>query len=179
MFEKAASVLRLKASVGIRKYENAAVIDFMKNAPLQELIFGIGLGGTGYKHEALQNALYKQFSLGMWNRNHYMSESGALFHSLYSNIALCLGLLGILIIIFVFAKMWKCINEACRDNVFIRRLLHAFLIGFFIMNYYRWSSDCGIAEMIMLALVLKLIVNNMKGYIQTESVDTVDSVDSE
>lgn len=157
ILEKASSVLRLKSSVGIRTFENAAVKDFIKDAPLTEVIFGIGLGGTGSEHEAMRNALYKQFSLGMWNRNHYILESGTLFHSLYSNITMCLGLLGILITIMIFINMWKRVTIACRDNVFIRRIMHAFQISFFLMNYYRWSADCGIAEMILFALILKLI----------------------
>ena len=168
VMEKATSVLRLNASVGIRKYENAAVFDYIRNAPLSAVIFGLGLGGTGSDNEAMRNALYKQFSLGMWNRNHYIYESGALFHSLYSNVIMCLGLFGLLILVLIFVKMWNCISVACKNDSFIRILLHAFLISFYLMNYYRWSAVCGIAEMILLALVLKIIRNKNEYYINEE-----------
>ena len=157
LLEKATSVLRLNSTVGIRTYENAAVRDYLGDATIIELLFGIGLGGKAYDHEAMRNALNKQFNLGMWHSNHYMTESGTLFHSLYANIVLCLGIIGLIFVLVFFIKMWKKISLVCDNDIFMRRVLHFYQISFFLMNYYRWSADCGITEMIILALVLKIV----------------------
>lgn len=160
LLEKATSVLRLTSTIGIRKFENAAVLDYLKDASLVELLFGIGLGGKAYDHEAMRSALNKQFDLGMWHSKYYITESGTLFHSLYANIILCLGIIGLLIVFIFFVKMWKKISSVCENDIFMRRVLHLYQISFFLMNYYRWSADCGISEMIILALVLKLVESN-------------------
>lgn len=35
--------------------------------------------------------------------------------------------------------------------------MHLFQLSFLLMNYYRWSAVCGIAEMIIFALTLKVL----------------------
>lgn len=160
VLEKFLAILRLQSSVGIRTYENAAILEFMRNAPLRIQIFGIGIGGTGGSYEAMQNALSRQFSLGMWDRTHYMNDSGDLFHNLYANVLLCLGIIGLITIIRLNIEILKRIKRSCGDNIFARRALFTFQLSFILMNYYRWSAVCGIAEMIVLALVLKLIKQN-------------------
>ena len=152
--EKAVSVLRLKSSVGIRTYENAAVRDFISKTSLCTALFGIGLGGQGGSYQAMKNALYSQFSLGMWNKDHYLYDSGALFHSLYANVIMCMGVIGIFVLVRINIEMWKRITYSCSQKL-IRRVLHLFQLSFLLMNYYRWSATCGIAEMIILALILK------------------------
>ena len=156
LLEKASSILRVNQSVGVRTYENATVLDYLKNAPLHEVLFGIGIGGKPTSHPAFQTALNKQVSMGMWHQQKYQNGVGAIFHSLYSNAAICIGVVGVLFLVAVFMKLWKKVNRVCEGKVFYRRLLHCFLISFFVMNYYRWSADCGIAEMILFALMLKL-----------------------
>ena len=165
VFERLSLILRLKSSAGIRTYENAAVQDYLKTAPLHEVIFGIGLGGKAADHFAMRDALYKQFSLGMWSQRYYLSESGTLFHNLYANITLCLGLLGIAITIAIGMQIWKRITSSCGEHTRIRKIMHLFLLSFFLMNYYRWSTECGIGQMIVFALILKHIEqdNMLKG----------------
>ena len=155
--EQLGSVLRLKSSVGIRTFENAAVKEFIVNAPVSTVLLGIGLGGQGGKNTAMREALYKQISLGMWNRKHYLSDSGALFHNFYANVLMCLGVVGIAVIICANISMWKRITKSCSSQVQIRRILHLFQLSFLLMNYYRWSAVCGISEMIVFALILKLL----------------------
>ena len=155
VLERFSSILRLESSVGIRTYENAAIKEFMLNSPVLTVIFGIGLGGTGGSYSAMSAALSRQFSLGMWDRYHYMYDSGALFHNLYANVLMCLGILGAVIIIWLNVEMWKRITRACGNQVLMRRVMHLFQLSFLWMNYYRWSAVCGIAEMIVFALILK------------------------
>lgn len=154
------SVLRLKSSIGIRTYENAAIREFVGNASILTALFGIGLGGKAGSCYAMKDALYRQFSLGMWDRRHYLYDSGALFHNLYANIIMCMGVLGIIVITWVSVEMWKRITYSCGRKTWIRRIMHLFQLSFLLMNYYRWSAVCGIAEMIIFALVLKLLKND-------------------
>jgi len=157
ILEKASSILRLKGSVGIRTYENAAVRDYFRTSTLLTQFFGIGIGGTGGECSSMHAALYRQFSMGMWNRNHYLYDSGALFHNLYANVLMNLGLLGILMIVAIYVKMWRRITNCCRSNIMERRIMHLFQFSFALMNYFRWSAVCGIAEMIIFALILRKI----------------------
>lgn len=157
ILEKMSSVLRLKSSVGIRTYENAAELEFFANAPWYVQIFGIGLGGTGGSYNAFNEALAKQFSLGMWDRRHYMYDSGAIFHNFYANVLMCLGLVGVVFVVIIYIEMWKKITEYCDRQALERRILHLFLVSFMLMNYYRWSAVCGIGEMVIFALVLKKV----------------------
>lgn len=163
ILEKFESVLRLKSSVGIRTYENAAIKEFVKNAPILTAIFGIGLGGQGGSYSAMYTALNRQFSLGMWNKRHYLNDSGALFHNLYANVLMCLGIFGIVVLALINISIWKRITRSCGSNVQVRRIMHLFQLSFLLMNYYRWSAVCGISEMIVFALILKLIEKDFIG----------------
>lgn len=157
VLERLSALLRIRASVGIRTYENEAVKEFFRNSPLHVEMFGIGFGGTASNYSAMAEALNRQFSLGMWNKNYYMTNSGALFHNLYSNILMNMGIVGIVTVIILFIQMWKRITNSCNSHILERKCMHLFLISFFLMNYYRWSAICGIGEMIILALMLKKI----------------------
>lgn len=160
ILEKFESVLRLKSSVGIRTYENTAIKEFVSKASILTALFGIGLGGQGGNYYAMKNALYRQFSLGMWNRKHYLYDSGALFHNLYANVIMCMGVLGIIVLVCINVEIWKRITYSCGRKIGIRRIMHLFQLSFLLMNYYRWSAVCGIAEMIIFALTLKLLEND-------------------
>lgn len=157
MLEKFESVLRLNSSVGIRTYENAAVNEFVREASISNVFGGIGLGGQGGSYFAMKNALYSQFSLGMWNENHYLYDSGALFHNLYANVVMCMGVVGIIVLVCINIEIWKRITNSCGKELWIRRIMHLFQLSFLLMNYYRWSAVCGIAEMIIFALTLKVL----------------------
>lgn len=157
ILERASSILRLKSSVGIRTYENAAVREFVATSSPYTQVYGIGIGGTGGSYSSMQAALYRQFSLGMSDGDHYLYESGALFHNLYANIIMTLGLNGIFVVIAINIKMWSKITTSCGSRILERRIMHLFQLSFMLMNYYRWSAVCGIAEMIIFALILKRI----------------------
>ncbi|WP_293813035.1 hypothetical protein [uncultured Phascolarctobacterium sp.] len=151
------SILRLSASVGIRTFENALIIDFFKNTSLLVNIFGIGMGGKAGEYSEYLKALNDQLTLGMWHSSRYMYGSGVLFHNLYANILLTLGILGLIVIAFMGLYIYKTISLCCIDSVDIKYALILYFIGFLLMNYYRWSADCGIGEMIILALILQKI----------------------
>lgn len=154
--ERVISVLRLnKKSVGIRTYENAAAIEFMINAPILVKLFGVGIGGTLGNYSAFQDAVGKQFALGMWNRSHYLYDSGSLFHNLYMNVLCNMGIVGIITIVVFIVLIWKTINNSVVDKK-MKTIYRIFFAGILVMNYYRWSTDCGIAIMGIFALLLKL-----------------------
>lgn len=151
------SILRLNASVGIRTFENALAIDFFKNTSLINEIFGIGMGGTAGDYPEYLIALNRQLLLGMWHSAKYMYDSGVLFHNLYANVLLNFGVIGIFIIITMSYRIYHIINKISYKSYQIKYALILYFTGFLLMNYYRWSADCGIGEMIILALVLKRI----------------------
>lgn len=151
------SILRLNASVGIRTFENALAIDFFNNTSLINEFFGIGMGGTAGDYPEYLIALNRQLLLGMWHSVKYMNDSGVLFHNLYANVLLNFGVIGIFIIITMSCRIYHIINKISCKSYQIKYSLILYFTGFLLMNYYRWSADCGIGEMIILALVLKRI----------------------
>lgn len=160
--DKVDSILRLSASVGIRTYENALSVQFFQNTSIFVQIFGIGLGGNAGDYPEYLIALNKQLVLGMWHSSKYMYDSGVLFHNFYANILITLGIFGIIAITIISIYIFIIVKQSCYNNNSLRYVLSLYLIGFLMMNYYRWSADCGIGEMIILALVLKKI-NQDKG----------------
>ena len=153
--DKVLSLLRLnQTSIGIRTYENVAAREFFINAPFSIKIFGIGIGGQLGQYTEFKDAIFRQFALGMWNRSHYLYDSGALFHNLYANLLCNMGIVGIITIIALIIGIWKRINIMITDK-YINILFMLFFICILFMNYYRWSTDCGIAIMIIFALMLK------------------------
>lgn len=157
VMERLNSILRIGSSVGIRTYENAAEIQFFKNAPWYVQVFGIGMGGTAGKYQEFRDAISVQVSQGMWNQKHYLNDAGNLFHNLFADILLNFGVIGIVVIIVANVAIWRRVTYCCISNVILRRTFHLYQLSFLLMNYYRWSGDCGIAEMIMFALALRLV----------------------
>lgn len=169
LIDKLGAVLRIKTSVGIRTYENAAIIEFFKNAPIFNELFGIGIGGTAGNYSAYVNALQRQFSLGMWHENHYLYDAGSPAHNFFANVLVQFGLVGIIIIIAMNIIIWKRITNTCGTNSIMRKVFHLYQISFLFMNYYRWSAACGIGEMIVFAMMLKIIKEN-------SDIDNSDSI---
>lgn len=151
------SILRLEDSTGIRSYENAAEWEFFLNAPWNVKIFGIGLGGTAGTYNAFSSAILKQVSRGMWNKNSYLYGSGAPFHNLFANLLLNLGVIGVIVVIIAEVYIWNIIFRVCKKNSKIKWIFHLYQISFLLMNYFRWSASCGIAETIAFSLTLKLL----------------------
>lgn len=151
------SILRLEDSTGIRSYENAAEWEFFLNAPWNVKIFGIGLGGTAGTYNAFSSAILKQVSRGMWNKNSYLYGSGAPFHNLFANLLLNLGVIGVIVVIIAEVYIWNIIFRVCKKTSKIKWIFHLYQISFLLMNYFRWSASCGIAETIAFSLTLKLL----------------------
>lgn len=156
--ERGMDILRLgtTASTGIRRFENAAVIGFWQDSDIVVKLFGIGIGGTPGQYSDFVSHLQTQFSLGMWDRTHYLYDSGAIFHNLYACILCSLGALGIIAVLIAYSVIWRRISVCTYYNRGLRIVLHMYLVGFAIMNFYRWSTTCGICEMIILACILVL-----------------------
>ncbi len=155
--ERLATIFRLnKFSVGIRGYENAAGMEFMMNAPLLVKLFGVGMGGKLGNYPEFVQAVSKQFALGMWNQWSYLNNAGSIFHNLYMNILCNMGICGIVVLGASIVKIWMIISSVISEKR-VRIAYKAFFVSFIIMNYYRWSVDCGIAIMALFALMLKAI----------------------
>ena len=72
-------------------------------------------------------------------------------------MALNFGLVGIICVSFINFYIWNITTKKCYNNRIIRLIFHLFQIGFLLMNYFRWPTECGISEIIIFAFVLKLI----------------------
>lgn len=156
VLENVSSALGLERTMGIRTYENAMVLDFFQNAGWPTKLFGIGIGGNGADYPAYLEALGRQAALGMWHLETYYNASGTTFHNLFANLLLTQGILGIGMAVAVFFNIFKKICQCCKNSTPVRISLLLYLIGFAIMNYFRWSAACGIPEMLVLAYVLRL-----------------------
>ena len=151
------AILRVEDSTGIRSYENAAEWNFFWSAPWEVKLFGVGLGGTPGRYQAYVDAIMTQVAKGMWDQNSYLYEAGAPFHNFFANLTLNFGLIGIVIIGLVNFNIWNTTTRICCNNKLIKLTFHLYQLGFLLMNYFRWSTDCGISEIIIFTLVLKLI----------------------
>lgn len=154
--EKISNILRLEDSGGIREFENAAEWTFFWNAPWIIKLFGIGLGGTPGNYEAYTKAIAEQISKGMWNQNYYLYSAGAPFHNFFANLVLNLGVMGIIAIAAMNFFVWNKTSQICRDKT-VKWIFHLYQLSILQMNYVRWPTECGIAEMVLYVLVLKLI----------------------
>ena len=151
------AIFRVGSTTGTRPKENLLALNFFNRTDLIYKLLGIGYGGApadapGY-YEAFLEAI--PFSWGYYGISHFLEGWGSKFHNYYSNTLLLSGLTGILLTIGMFIYG---VREICfrvyRMNRYRNSLL-LYWVAFFIMLYYRWSCSCGIAEMIVLAYVLK------------------------
>jgi hypothetical protein len=67
-----------------------------------------------------------------------------------------MGICGIVVLGASIVKIWMIISSVISEKR-VRIAYKAFFVSFIIMNYYRWSVDCGIAIMALFALMLKAI----------------------
>lgn len=153
-------LLRLGGGTGIRDSENSVALDTFSNTTCLNQLFGMGLGGTAADVLGYADAVDKYMKT-TWSHDLYMSRVGASFHNLYSNILLLQGFVGCILIFGMFLWGWMKIAQSyvsCRKE---RLCLFMFWVGFFLMNYFRWSCDCGISEMAMLGIVLTKLDKNI------------------
>ncbi len=154
LLDMAASVMRADESTGIRPVEDAITRRFLLHAPIGVKLFGIGLGGTPGHYKAFVDAVYSVRG----GRRSMLSASGGLFHNMYDSILISTGIIGIFIILYMNVKIWKITTRACGRRTKLGLILHIYQLGFLIMCFFRWSSSCGITEMVALSLILKRVV---------------------
>lgn len=151
------SVFR-SGAIGVRGFENTVVMQFFLSENLFEKFLGIGLGGTWSEHGSFFNILI-QNAQGSYLLSEYAGATGTSFHNFYANILGLQGIAGIALIVGVYIKMIGATTTACSAGS-ARRGFKAFLImyiiGYAAMLYFRWSADCGLCEMAMLAYVINL-----------------------
>ena len=97
--ERVSQVLRLEEDVGVRTYENAAVMDYLSHVSFPNVLVGLGLGARPGRVPAFAEAIRTQAEQGMWGEDVYLNATGALFHNLAANVAVAMGLLGIVLFI--------------------------------------------------------------------------------
>lgn len=146
-------LFRLGGGTGIRGSENAVAIETFLRTTIPHQLLGMGLGGTAADVPGYAEAVSKYMNT-TWSYNLYISRVGASFHNLYGNILLMQGLTGCVLILGVFAWGWSKVKK-CKVSCNRERLcLYLFWIGFFLMNYFRWSCDCGVSEMAIFGIIL-------------------------
>lgn len=146
-------ILRLNENTGVRDYENQVALQTFKNEPLPYKLFGMGLGGTAKSIPGYGEAVSSVMT-STWAYNNYMEKVGVSFHNLFANILLEQGIAGCMMLAGVFIWGWRKIAGLKMTCSCEKRCFFLYWVGFFFMNYFRWSCDCGIAEMIILGLVL-------------------------
>lgn len=161
LMDRISVVLRLESGTGSRSSENRIALDFFNNTSLRYQLFGIGYGGRPATAPGYVEAVSANVT-GSWSYSNYVDRVGVSYHNLFSNYLLLQGVVGCLVVIMVF--FWglskiKHTSVVCSSE---RKCIFMFWIGFFIMNCFRWSCDCGISEMIMFAIVLGLMNQSPK-----------------
>lgn len=156
ILEKISSALRLHDSLGVREHENNIALSFFNNSDAFVRAFGIGIGGSWSDYPAYDNAVFNEFG-GTGYQGRYMGRMGTNFHNFYANILGMQGLIGLALSAGVFIWIGMIVFKKCARVKGLRVFLIVYLICFAAMLYYRWSADCGIGEMIMLAYVLNLV----------------------
>lgn len=154
--QKIIRILRLEAGTGSRKSENRIALQFFFNTSIRYKLFGVGYGGIPADAPYYLEAVSSNVSTS-WSYSNYARRVGVSFHNLFSNFLLLQGLVGIIEIVLIF--LWglskiRSTKTTCQNE---RRCIYLYWIGFFIMNCFRWSCDCGISEMIVFAIVLGLL----------------------
>lgn len=146
-------LFRLGGGTGIRGAENGVAIETFLRTTIPYQLLGMGLGGSPADVPGYAEAVNKYMNT-TWSYNLYISRVGVSFHNLYGNILLMQGLIGCALILGVFVWGWSKVtrcNTSCNKE---RLCMYSFWIGFFLMNYFRWSCDCGVSEMAMFGIIL-------------------------
>lgn len=158
IFDFLYKLLRLGGGTGIRGSENSVAIETFLRTTLPHQLLGMGLGGTAAEVPGYAEAVSKYMNT-TWSYNLYISRVGASFHNLYGNILLMQGLTGCVLIVGIFIWGWSKVAKSKVSCNRERICLYLFWVGFFLMNYFRWSCDCGVSEMAMLGIVLTKLEN--------------------
>lgn len=156
LLEKISEVLRFGGGVGNRDQENAMVIDFYSNAPWYTKLIGIGIGGRWADYPAFVGAIAKCFS-STYLQGQYYGAVGTAVHNYFGNILILQGLAGSILVGGAFASMFGQSWRAANGNRAMVCFLFVYIISYAFMLYYRWSADCGISEMLMLAYVVRML----------------------
>lgn len=172
------SAFRLSGSLGVREQENQVALDFFQQMPAALKAFGIGIGAAWGNHAEYVSAVVAQFGHTGTAAN-YIASVGTTFHNLYANVLCMQGVVGIILIAFAFGGIASSIMSAISSSEkMFRRYLLVYVAAFALMLYYRWSADCGIGELIILALVLnwwRLETNQSKCVYQEKKEGTLES----
>ena len=156
LFSRISLLLRLSEGTGVRTQENRIAIDFIRNAPIIQKVFGIGFGERCSNVPAYVHSVNSYFR-GTWAYFTYINKVGVSFHNYLSNVLLLQGLLGLAL--FMGTVVWgvrRVLMISCSKTE--KNSLLLFWIGFIIMNLYRWSCDCGIAIMLFFSMTIKTII---------------------
>lgn len=161
LFQLVADVLRVDDSLGIRDYENVAVIETYVGMPNINKVTGIGLGGRWADIPAFVDTVIKRFPL--WARDKYLLSIGTAVHNFFSNVLVLQGALGIVLILLVAGWLLSHIRHASLANKPMRVFLYAFVVGYAAMLYFRWSADCGVGVLVFLGYTVQLLSQESAG----------------
>ena len=154
--DRVSVLLRIEAGTGSRGSENRIALDFFRNTTLPYKIFGIGYGGRPADVPGYLSAVSANVT-GAWSFSNYVDRVGVSFHNLLSNYLLLQGIVGCVEIVVIFLWGLSKLGKVYVVSNNEKRCIYLYWIGFFIMNFFRWSCDCGISEMIIFAIVLGMM----------------------
>lgn len=154
-------ILGTNVSLGVRGQENQVEALFFAGAPLVTKILGIGTGGAWADYPSYVAAVQEVFGDEPWALSSYGGKVGTAFHNYYADTLGLEGVLGIALLVGVVVSMLHVVWSTTQAGEGGRRrrlciFLTAYVALFFLMLYYRWSADCGVGELIMLAYVFNL-----------------------
>lgn len=154
LLEMVDGAFRLSGSLGVREQENQVAIDFFRQMPAASQMFGIGIGAAWGNYADYVSAVIAQFG-HTGTAAKYIASVGTTFHNFYANVLCMQGIAGVFLIVIAFGGIVNSISSTISNSEkLFRRYLLVYLASFALMLYYRWSADCGIGELIILALVL-------------------------
>ena len=153
-----AKYLRVDQGIGSRTQENMIATEYFSNASISQKLFGVGFGCTLSEIPEYNNAAWNKLdTITDWSYNKYITGKGSPFHNFYANVLLTQGVMGFVVCFIIFFSVLFYIYKLniCNSNEKLCFILY--WISFWIMNFFRWTTDCGIVEMLIFGIVLHII----------------------
>lgn len=173
IIDQFSKLLRLDSGTGSRDSENKIALDFFNNTSWDYKLFGIGFGGKPADAQGFISAVSDN-TTSVWSYSNYVDRVGVSFHNMFSNYLLLQGLVGCFEILLIFIWGLKKIKRVFVVSSNEKKCVVLYWIGFFIMNCFRWSCDCGIAEMIVFAIVLGMMNKDKEQLLTHSKKQTLD-----
>ena len=153
-----AKYLRAEQGLGSRSLENTIAIDFFLNTSISHKLFGVGFGCTLSENPVYNNVAWNNIDIITdWSYDKYIDAKGAPFHNFFANILLTQGILGYVVCFILFFSVLFYICKLNFSKTYEKYCFIMYWVSFWGMNIFRWTTDCGIIEMLILGITLRMI----------------------